>query len=252
MAVPVEIQILVALRFFASGCFQNLVGDMAGIDRTTACRIIRRVVLALKTRLRQYVCFPSAQNTLENIKQGFHAIAGFPNVVACVDGTHVPIQAPTNNEWEYVNRKGTHFINVQLMCDHELKIINCVVRWPGSTHDSRILTESEIYRHFHQHPSIEYVLGDSGYALIQWLMVPVLNPVSEAELRYNRAHMSTRNAIERCNGVLKRRFACLNKLRMNPERACDVIQACIVLHNITINALYRGREMFDDPTRPRD
>ena len=36
-------------------------------------------------------------------------------------------------------------------------------------------------------------------------------------------------------GVLKRRFACLKFLRQEPERACPVIAACIVLHNISIS-----------------
>lgn len=247
-AISAEIQTLVGLRYLASGCFQNAVGDLVNINRSTACRIIRRVALALKGLLHRYVKFPSTDGQINIIKQGFHAIAGFPNVIACIDGTHIPIQAPTQNEWQFVNRKGTHSINIQLMCDHELKIVNCVVRWPGSTHDSRILTQSGIYRHLQQNPGIGYVLGDSGYPLMQWLMVPVINPADQAERRYNTAHMSTRSVIERCNGVLKRRFACLNKLRTSPERGCDIIQACIVLHNIcmTTVGIQPGEDAVDD------
>ncbi|KAJ8317989.1 hypothetical protein KUTeg_003080 [Tegillarca granosa] len=58
-AIPVELQVLVALRFLSSGSFQNLVGDMVNIDKTNACKIIRRVVLSLKLRLRQYSKFPT-------------------------------------------------------------------------------------------------------------------------------------------------------------------------------------------------
>ena len=39
----------------------------------------------------------------------------FPNVIGSVDCTHVKIQGPTNNEQDYVNRKGYHSINVQVV-----------------------------------------------------------------------------------------------------------------------------------------
>jgi len=61
-------------------------------------------------------------------KQQFYSMAGFPNVIGCIDCTHVKVIAPSRNEYEYVNRKGYHSINVQLICDADLKILNCVVK----------------------------------------------------------------------------------------------------------------------------
>ena len=49
--------------------------------------------------------------------------------------------------------------------------------------------------------------------------------------------MSKRSVNERCNGVLKRRFACLNKLRISPE-------ACMVLHNMCMTTM--GIQPRDD------
>lgn len=42
-------------------------------------------------------------------------VSGFPNVVGCVDGTQIKIKAPNVNEGEYVNRKGFHSLNVQVI-----------------------------------------------------------------------------------------------------------------------------------------
>lgn len=42
-------------------------------------------------------------------------VSGFPNVVGCVDGTHIKIKAPNVNEGEYVNRTGFHSLNVQVI-----------------------------------------------------------------------------------------------------------------------------------------
>lgn len=81
-----------------------------------------------------------------------------------------------------------------------------------------------------QHKGI--ILGDSGYALKGWLMTPVFAPKWMAEERYKWAHHTTRTVIERCNGILKRRFHCLHgELRVSPERACHIVAACTVLHN---------------------
>jgi hypothetical protein len=49
--------------------------------------------------------------------------------------------------------------------------------------------------------------------------------------------MRTRARVENTFGILKARFQCLKMLRVTPERACDIIIACVVLHNI---AIWRG------------
>lgn len=53
-------------------------------------------------------------DTAEAIKQQFYAVARFPGVVRAIDGTHIPIIAPAENEHLSVNRKGFHSINVQV------------------------------------------------------------------------------------------------------------------------------------------
>ncbi len=77
---------------------------------------------------------------------------------------------------------------------------------------------------------------DSGYPLRLWLMTPILHPASEAHERYNRAQRKTRGVVERCIGVLKSRFQCIDHsggvLLYTPERACQIIAAVCVLHNI--------------------
>ena len=91
----------------------------------------------------------------------FYKFAEFPGIICCVDGTLIRIQAPTLQEYEYVNRKG-YSLNVQLMCNAECKMINWVVKWPGRTHDSRILKESAVYREFEEGLHEGIILGDSG------------------------------------------------------------------------------------------
>jgi len=123
---------------------------------------------------------------------------------------------------------------LQVMCDADLRITNCVAKWPGSVHDARILRESPLFAAFESNrkPLSGFILGDSGYMLRNWLLTPVLHVRSRKDETYNTAHCGTRCTIERCIGVLKRRWHCLHtELRIAPHKACEVICACVVLHN---------------------
>lgn len=115
---------------------------------------------------------------------------------------------------------------------------NIVARWPGSTHDSFIFTDSTIGQQLTgQHRSVDdgILLGDSGYACKPFLMTPYPNPVTNQQEDFNKAHTRTRVAIEQAFGWWKRRFHLLHsEIRMKPEKACLLIGACAVLHNFAI------------------
>ncbi|KAM3850455.1 putative nuclease HARBI1 [Diretmus argenteus] len=232
-ALTVEEQLLIALRFYASGSFYQVIGDGMRVQKSAVGFVIHTVSSALASLLNQFVKFPTNQEEIKQVKLNpLYDIARMPNTIAVLDCTHVHIQGPREREWEYVNSKGRHSINVQLMGNSDLIITNCVVKWPGSVHDARILRESHIFRNFQENPPDGIILGDSAYPLLPWLMTPFAMATNDAEGRFNCSHGTTRNTIERLNGVLKRRFACLNYLRVEPQRACNIILACIVLHNI--------------------
>lgn len=66
-----------------------------------------------------------------------------------------------------------------------------------------------------------------------YLLTPIANPIGRGQALYNEAHIRTRNAQERLNGVLKRRFPVLAYgIRLKLETALTVIVATGVLHNI--------------------
>ena len=138
---------------------------------------------------------------------------------------------PHVHEQVYVKRKDYHSLNKQICGNGDLMIMDVVAKWPGSVNDSRILRNSTLHDKFTEQvlPNLPngIILGDAGYPLLEWLLVPyVENPgLTQAEYRYNRAHRSARSVIEIIIGILKRRWACLKKLRFNPEKCWLLLYA---------------------------
>ncbi|XP_064485838.1 putative nuclease HARBI1 [Ornithodoros turicata] len=232
-SVPPIRQLLICLRFYASGTFQIVIGDTSDISKSTVCRIIKRVSHVLASLSPLYMKFPSTQDEKQRTMLGFYDIAGFPGVIGAIDCTHVAIQSPGGNTAElFRNRKGYFSINVQCVCDADLRITDIVARWPGATHDATIFDSSRIRAHLETNLG-GHLLGDAGYPCRPYLLTPLAAPNSVAEKRYQNKHVATRNTVERLFGVWKRRFPVLKMgLRLKIDTALAVIVATAVLHNI--------------------
>jgi len=74
---------------------------------------------ALCKRAHEYIVFPTSRRELLANKLQFNAIAGFPNIIGATDCTHVLIKAPVSHE--DVNRKGVHMVNIQAVCDADMR-----------------------------------------------------------------------------------------------------------------------------------
>lgn len=231
-AITAEQQLLVTLRFFANGSFYSIVGDAHGLSKASICRCIRRCVTAINGNLcAQYIQWPDNNG----LAQSFFNVAGMPAVCGCIDGTHIKLDGPQENEEQYINRHGDHSINAMCVCGPNRKFYYVSARWPGSVNDARVLRNSSLAQRFENgwrpFPNA-ILLGDSAYPLKEWIIPPILNPNGLAEERFNRAHKSTRRLIENAFGILKERFSCLHGLRVQPDYACQIFKACCILHNI--------------------
>ena len=116
-SVSTEEQLVIALRFFASGSFLQVIGYTHGYDKATVSRIVRRVSLVLANKHQLWIKFPTTMEDKHAMRAGMYQIAGFPFVTGCIDCTHIRTQAPSQNEQNCVNRKVYHSVNVQVICD---------------------------------------------------------------------------------------------------------------------------------------
>lgn len=246
-ALSPETIVSTALRYFAGASLLRDNGDIHGINRQSVSRCIHQVANCIvRTLMQRHLAFPQTEAEIIQTMQGFYDMKGFPSVVGCIDGTLVPIKGPTDAESEplFVTRKYNHCINVQGVCNADLKFTNIVAKWPGSTHDSHIWKNSELFHMFrnggeggvYDNLNQFWLLGDSGYKCVPHLLTPLADCVTRGEKEYNKCHRRTRCCIERCFGVWKSRFMCLHKwggcMIFSPQKCCHIIMATAILHNI--------------------
>ncbi len=93
------------------------------------------------------------------------------------------------------------------------------------------------------------ILGDSAYALTQWLITPFHGQPDGPRGRFNLAHARTRNVVERAFGVIKKRFYALSTgLRFRDmKQAAKAIECGFLLHNLAIKFGDAGEDLSECP-----
>ncbi|XP_044589448.1 putative nuclease HARBI1 isoform X2 [Cotesia glomerata] len=166
-AVRPMTQLLVTLRFCATGNFYITIGDFVGISKSTVFKIIHSLCRTIASWRHEFIYFPRTPRELLENQVQFYQTARFIQVIGCIDCKHVKVGSFGGNDAEiYRNRKGSFSINVQVICNAHLEIIDIVARWPGSTHDATIFLNSRIRDLFENNPFGDaLLLGDSGYQI---------------------------------------------------------------------------------------
>ena len=73
-ALPPLHQVLIALRFYASGSFLQVIGDTFGVDKSTVSRAITDVSRALIVKQPRFIKWPSTNDECATIKNEFYIL----------------------------------------------------------------------------------------------------------------------------------------------------------------------------------
>ncbi|CAG4962773.1 unnamed protein product [Parnassius apollo] len=209
-SLPIELKLLCALHFFAQGSYQkSLTKDVDfKVSQPNSSRAIKEAVATLNQPkiIKKWINFSNRPQMEATVLRNYQKF-GIPEVLGYIDGTHIKLKKPTQHEELYVNRKGEHTLNAQMVCDSSLKILNVCARYPDATHDSFIWRFSalrKVMMYLNGEGNTCWLLGDSGYPLEPCLLTPILNAEENTpQSQYTNTHIRSRNSIERCFGVLK-------------------------------------------------
>ncbi|KAK4876905.1 hypothetical protein RN001_009411 [Aquatica leii] len=138
------------------------------------------------------------------------------NYLGVIDGCHLKIDKPQNDADSYINRKGFYSIQMQVVCDHNRKIRDVFIGYPGSVHDARVFRNSPLCANLEE-------MCDRGQLTPQ-------------QINYNVQLSKNRYVIEHTFGILKQKFRQLYHIKLRDVVfIAHLIRAACVLHNVCIN-----------------
>ncbi|KAG8740986.1 hypothetical protein FRC10_003492 [Ceratobasidium sp. 414] len=231
---------------------------LTGIGEGTVLLYCRRVIRAIREFGPSCIGWPSAERKAV-IKAGFKGKCGLDDVIGALDGSLLKLANKPQVEGDsYISRKGTASVTVQVITDHEGRIISYQCGLPGSKNDMYVWKNSVVHQKRHKlfEPG-EFLLADGGYPLSRFVLIPFSRPErridGDRKRTFNRRISKARVIIECTFGRLKARFPSLHRLGA-VEDMKDLyrsIEAMLILHNMCYDLHDRPDGFVDSFTQLR-
>ena len=249
-------QLALCLYRLAHGCTFLTVGDLFGVAESTAHCIFHDVCKAIVECLYdKFVYLPRNLDEWNQELRNFLENWEFPCVGAW-DGFHVYISTKLKNFYSFKKR---YSVTNMGFIGHNKRFMWAAVGAPGSTHDSRLLKNCNIYSdinngHVLPNKSLSLnsygkipftTVGDSAFPSHPWLLKPYKECTRVPKQKYfNKRLCSARVVSEHAYGMLKGRWRIIyKKTECHLDNISLLIMTCIALHNICIHRC--------DPCKPR-
>ena len=111
--IPSEHRLAIFLYHIAQGAGYTAISNQFGVGSSTVSHIIGDVSKAIVVHfIKQYIRFPNVDEATRTM-EFWREKSGIPGIVACIDGSHIPISQPAHSVAAYCNRKGFYSMNVQ-------------------------------------------------------------------------------------------------------------------------------------------
>ncbi|KAJ3680831.1 hypothetical protein LUZ60_015320 [Juncus effusus] len=270
-AMATEDLVAVALRRFSSGDSLVNVGTAFGANHSTVSQVTWRFVEAMEAHALRHISWPQ-KDEMEEIKNKFQKIRGLPNCCGAVDATHVMLCLPSGepNAKVWMDGEKNHSMVIQVIVDADMRFRDMITGWPGSMTEFQILKSSNFYKLCEKGARLqnstnllegnptdllegsgmvrEYIVGDSAYPLLPWLITPYQgnnnnnnnssnSNISSEKLEFNKRHLMTRSVASRALSRFKEmwRFFQGEMWRPDKHKLPRMILVCGLIHNIIID-----------------
>ncbi|KAI4380283.1 hypothetical protein MLD38_006490 [Melastoma candidum] len=240
-AIPVKQRVAVCVWRLATGEPLRLVSKRFGLGISTCHKLVLEVCSAIRTVLMpKYLQWPN-DDSLRAVKDEFESISGIPDVVGSMYTTHIPIIAPKISVAAYFNKRHTernqktsYSITLQGVVDPKGVFTDVCIGWPGSMSDDVVLEKSALYQRACGGLKGEWIVGNSGYPLLDWLLVPYTQQhLTWTQHAFNEKIGEVQGVTRDAFARLKGRWSCLQKrTEVKLQDLPVVLGACCVLHNI--------------------
>ena len=218
-----------------------------GVASSTAYKNFQKVVMAINAIPELAIqCDMSQQAQLER-SQAFEKLSTsglFKYCTGAIDGIALTTIAPPRSKFLnqaqfHSGSKKKNCINMQAVCDAELKFLAISVQHTGCTNDSEAFDTSSLKDLCNLHVFPLHWLGDNAYTLTESMIVPFagINHETDPHLEsFNFYQSQIRITIERTFGVFIRRWGIFSHAnRYDIRFFFQIIHAAARLHNFCIN-----------------
>jgi hypothetical protein len=173
--------------------------------------------------------------------------AGFDRVIGAIDGILIWTINPNKIECEkaeygtksfFCGRKDKFGMNMQAICDHNLRFTWINICWPGFTANYMAWVTSELYSKIQSAKSVIAkgltLVGDNAYVKSMTMAVPFKGNVTSLQDNFYQSQL--RITIERAFSVLVHQWAILRGPLVVPlSKVPPLVSALCSLHNFCIN-----------------
>ncbi|MCO5577680.1 hypothetical protein L7F22_031512 [Adiantum nelumboides] len=251
----VERQVAIAVMRLATGSTLKFISQLLGCGLSTVVKVVHKFITSVRQHASSFLQWPMTAESLARVKDGFFEKHRLPNCCGAIDATHVLMELPSGEPADvWMNSSHSFSMMLQAVVDTDLKFLDVCVGYPGSLSNANCLQESSFYSKCCNGQRLsglpiqigdsfigEYVVGDSEYPLLPWLMTPYsqseLIRVPTRVMFNDRLHF-TRVDVARAFGRLKGTWRILQSTMKQPnlERVPKLIHACCILHNMCVDA----------------
>ncbi|CAI9101907.1 OLC1v1000063C1 [Oldenlandia corymbosa var. corymbosa] len=240
--LPVEARLGIGLFRLATGSDYRQIAGRFGVTESISRFCVKQLCRVLCTNYRFWVGFPNA-NELGSGSVQFQSLSGLPNCCGIIDCARFKIVGTGNS---HPGEEDT--IATQIVVDASSRILSIAAGFRGNKNKFMVLKSSSLYKDVEngllmnsENVSLDnvdvpqYFVGDAGYPLLPWLIIPFVDPVEGSSeesfnnvLRIMRVSMLKTTASLRGWGVLSR------PIDAEFKAAVANLGACSILHNMLL------------------
>ncbi|KDP30204.1 hypothetical protein JCGZ_16986 [Jatropha curcas] len=244
-SIPPDSAIAATLFRLSHGASYESAARMFGLDSSAAaCLSFYSVCKAVTEKLGDLVDFG---RDLEHIMAGFGWIS-LPNCCGVLGFGTFGVDS------EILGKNGT--LLVQALVDSEGRFLDISAGWPCTMKPESIFRQTKLYSRIEESRELlkgpcynlsngnsipQYILGDSSFPLLNWLLTPYIRPKEEdsfgsAQREFNSAHSRAMGLVATAFGRVKKRWQLL--ARKWKEECVEffpfvIVMGCL-LHNFLI------------------
>lgn len=243
---PIPLQMRVAIVLYKLACCAEygIVAKQFGVHKSTVFKFVHSFCTGMVSTVMSSLIRVPTLNEARDIAARFKKKFMIPQIIGCIDGTHIPVLPPSDGRRDFINSKGWPSYVLQAVVDDMYRFWDISCKMPGSSYDANILSESSLYKSRSLLPkdpkeicgtSVDFfLLGDSTYPLTDWLMKGYTQapPITLQEESFNAYLSSAQTTVKIAIGRLKSRWRVLAKRSdFHYSFSPKVIATCCALHN---------------------